>query len=69
MAIFILRRVLFIIPTLIAISILSFAIIQLPPGDFLSSYAAQLRQEGDFVDEVELEALCLCYGLGESVYV
>jgi peptide/nickel transport system permease protein len=69
MAIFILRRVLFIIPTLIAISILSFAIIQLPPGDFLSSYAAQLRQEGDFVDEVELEALRQRYGLGEPVYV
>jgi peptide/nickel transport system permease protein len=69
MAIFILRRILFIIPTLIAISILSFVIIQLPPGDFLNSYAAQLRQEGDFVDDVELEALRQRYGLGEPVYV
>ena len=69
MAIYVLRRVLFMIPTLIAISILSFAIIQLPPGDFLTSYAAQLRQEGDMVDEEELEALRQRYGLGQPVYI
>jgi len=69
MALYVLRRVLFMIPTLIAISILSFAIIQLPPGDFLTSYAAQLRQEGDEVDEAELEALRQRYGLGQPVYV
>ncbi len=69
MALYVLRRVLFMIPTLIAISVLSFAIIQLPPGDFLTSYAAQLRQEGDEVDEAELEALRQRYGLGQPVYV
>ncbi len=69
MALYVLRRVLFMIPTLIAISILSFAIIQLPPGDFLTSYAAQLRQEGDLVDEAELDALRQRYGLGQPVYV
>ena len=69
MLVFILRRVMFMIPTLIAISILSFAIIQLPPGDFLTSYAAQLRAEGDTVDEAELEALRQRYGLGQPVYV
>ncbi|MEM7126906.1 MAG: ABC transporter permease [Chloroflexota bacterium] len=69
MFLFILRRVLLMIPTLVAISILSFAIIQLPPGDFLTSYAAQLRAEGDLVDEAELEALRQRYGLGEPVYV
>ena len=69
MFLFILRRVVLMIPTLVAISILSFAIIQLPPGDFLTSYAAQLRAEGDLVDEAELEALRQRYGLGEPVYV
>ncbi len=69
MALYVLRRVLFMIPTLIAISVLSFAIIQLPPGDFLTSYAAQLRQEGDLVDEAELDALRQRYGLGQPVYV
>ena len=55
MLLYIIRRILFMIPTLVAISILSFAIIQLPPGDFLTSYAAQLSQEGDLVDEAELD--------------
>ncbi|GIV77625.1 ABC transporter permease [Litorilinea aerophila] len=68
MAIYILRRILFMIPTLFAISILSFVIIQLPPGDFLTSYAAQLRAQGDIVDEAQLAALRERYGLGEPVY-
>jgi len=41
---FIVRRVLLMIPTLFAVSILSFVIIQLPPGDFLTSYVMTLRQ-------------------------
>ena len=69
MAVYILRRVLIMIPTLIAISILSFAIVQLPPGVFLTSYMAQLSQEGDLVDEAEIEALRKRYGLGQPVYV
>lgn len=69
MLVFILRRVLYMIPTLAAVSVLSFAIIQLPPGDFLTSYAAQLRQEGDMVDQDELDALAQRYGLGQPVYV
>jgi len=66
---YILRRVLLMFPTLFVVSLLSFIIIQLPPGDFLTSYAAQLRQEGEFVDEEELEALARRYGLGQPVYV
>ena len=66
---YIVQRVLLIIPMLIAISILSFAVIQLPPGDFLTSYVAQLRQEGDEVDEAELESLRQRYGLGQPAYV
>lgn len=69
MALYILRRVLVMIPTLIAVSMLSFAIIQLPPGDYLTSYAAQLRADGDNVDEAELEALRQRYGLGQPVYI
>lgn len=45
---YILKRVLLAIPTLVAVSIISFFVIQLPPGDFLTSYIAQVRQsEGD----------------------
>ena len=66
---YIVQRILLLIPMLIAISILSFAVIQLPPGDFLTSYVAQLRQEGDEVDEAELESLRQRYGLGQPAYV
>jgi peptide/nickel transport system permease protein len=57
------------IPTLFVISLLSFVIIQAPPGDFLTSYAAQLRAQGDTVDSAQLEALRQRYGLGQPFYV
>jgi peptide/nickel transport system permease protein len=66
---YILKRVLMMIPTLIVISMISFAIIQLPPGDYLTSYVAGLRQMGDDVDEGELAMLRERYGLGQPVYV
>ena len=44
---YIIRRVLLAIPTLFAISVLSFVVMQLPPGDFLTSYAAILAQQGE----------------------
>ena len=47
---YILRRVLYMIPTLLVVSIISFFVIQLPPGDYLSSYVATLREQGDLVD-------------------
>ena len=43
---YILRQTLMMIPTLIVISIIAFAIIQLPPGDFLSTYVSQLTASG-----------------------
>jgi len=63
------RRVLIMIPTLILISIVSFAILQLPPGDYLTSYAAQLREMGEQVDDEALESLRERYGFGQPVYV
>ncbi|MFZ4658073.1 MAG: ABC transporter permease [Caldilineaceae bacterium] len=69
MLFYIIRRLLYMIPTLLTASMLSFLIIQLPPGDFLTSYAAQLRAQGDNVDEAELQALRERYGLGQPFYV
>lgn len=69
MLVYIFKRMGMMVPTLIVISMISFAIIQLPPGDYLTSYAANLRQEGDMVDEAELEMLARRYGLGQPVYV
>jgi peptide/nickel transport system permease protein len=67
---YLLRRMLFIIPTLFAISIVSFILIQLPPGDFLTTYAATLAAQGDSAaSSQQLEALKQAYGLDQPVYV
>ncbi len=66
---YIARRLIFMIPTLIVISIVSFLLIQLPPGDFLTSYAATLAQQGNEVDNAQLVALKEHYGLDQPVYV
>ncbi len=57
------------IPTLIAISIISFAIIQAPPGDFLTSYVGQLRARGEDIDRATIAALRLRYGIDQPIYV
>ncbi len=66
---YIVRRVLLMIPTLFLISIISFVAIQLPPGDYLTSYVAQLRTMGENIDEEQIATLRERYGLGEPVYV
>lgn len=66
---FIIRRTLLAIPTMFVISVLSFVLIQLPPGDFLTSYAATLSEQGDSVSDEQLQALRDAYGLGQPIYV
>ena len=50
-------------------SVVAFAIIQAPPGDFLSDYAAALAEQGESIDPGEMEALRKQFGLGEPIYV
>lgn len=69
MAAFILRRLLSLVPFLILTSVTVFVLIQLPPGDFLTSYAAQLSDTGDSFDAATLENLRQRYGLGQSPFV
>lgn len=56
------------IPTLIAISAIVFIIIQLPPGDYLSTYVAELESQGESVDENKIQQLRDLYGLGKPWY-
>jgi len=65
---YIIRRILTMIPTLVAISIISFIIIELPPGDFLTTYVAQLSVSGESVDQSELDALRERFGLDQPLY-
>ena len=66
---YIARRIVMMIPTLFLVSVVSFIIIQLPPGDFLTSYVTQLSSMGDMVDESAIQALRDRYGLGQPLYV
>ena len=66
---YIAQRVLIMIPTLIVISMVTFAILQLPPGDYLTTYAATLREMGEQVDDEALQSLRERYGMGQPVYV
>ena len=66
---FILRRILIMIPTLWIISVISFIIIQLPPGDYLTVYIANLAQTGEDADEAVVESLRASYGLDKPIYV
>ncbi|MBM4036303.1 MAG: ABC transporter permease [Planctomycetes bacterium] len=63
------KRILWMIPTLIAISMITFAIIQLPPGDYLTSHIAALQEMGETVAENEIAALRKQYALDEPLYV
>ena len=69
MAKYVVRRIFLMIPTMIVISLISFTIIQLPLGDFLTSYVATLRQQGEDLDTQAIQALEDQYGLNQPVYV
>lgn len=62
-------RLLLMIPTVFVISVISFLIIQLPPGDFLTSYVAAITARGEEIDQATIESLRNTYGLGQPVHV
>ncbi len=66
---YMIRRLILAIPTVIVISMLSFAIIQLAPGNFMDDYAAQLAQQGEQISDQQLKALEDAYGLNDPGYV
>ena len=64
---YLIRRFMIALGTVWAISILTFVIIQLPPGDYVTSYIAQLEASGDIVTDQEAENLKRQYGLDQPV--
>ena len=63
---YIARRIIYLIPTLLIVSIIAFAVIQLPPGDFLASLISSAVET---VDQAQVDALRQRYGLDEPIYV
>ena len=66
---YIVRRLAYMVVTLFVVSIITFIIIQLPPGDFISSYVGELAALGEVLDEAEIDSLRARYGLGQPMYV
>jgi peptide/nickel transport system permease protein len=69
MVVYIVRRILLMIPTLFAVSIVAFLIIQLPPGDYLDTMIANMRAQGQDISGPAVEMLRERYGLDQPVYV
>jgi peptide/nickel transport system permease protein len=66
---YILGRILQFVPLLIIVSVLSFTLIELPPGDYLTMYIIQLEQSGTQVSEDVIARLTRQYGLDKPVYM
>ena len=69
MGVYILRRFFYMIPVLLAVSILAFTIIQLPPGDYLTTRIARLKLEGTPATEEEIASLREQYGLDKPFHM
>ncbi|RZT27576.1 peptide/nickel transport system permease protein [Kribbella sp. VKM Ac-2569] len=69
MARFVLRRLLLLIPFLFLISVVSFAVIQLPPGNFVDTYVHNLELQGGSVNAGQRASVEAQYGLDKPVYV
>jgi peptide/nickel transport system permease protein len=66
---YVLRRILYMIPTLFGMSLIAFMIIQLPPGDYLTSLLSTMADGGQNLDEATIARLRAQYGLDQPVYV
>lgn len=69
MILYLIKRLAAMIPTLLAISVLIFIIIQLPPGDYLETYIAELESQGESIDPQKIASLRAEYGLDKSLPV
>ena len=66
---FLARRLLYMLTTLVFISMIGFFIINLPPGSYIDVFQAQRQNQGTNTAEAELEALKRRYGLDQPIYI
>src|SRR5471030_3096328 len=55
--------------TIVAITLVTFVILHLPPVDFVTAYAAQAAASGTAISAAEADALRLAYGLNQPLWV
>jgi peptide/nickel transport system permease protein len=66
---YLVQRLFVMVPTLLAISFLVFAIIQAPPGDYLETMMSEMQSRGENVDQAKIDFLRHTYGLDEPFYL
>jgi peptide/nickel transport system permease protein len=69
MGAYLVKRILYMIPTLFGMSVIAFLIIQLPPGDYVTSMIASMQESGANVDPAQVERLREIYGFNDPVLV
>ena len=69
MLVFIVKRLLWMLPFLVAISFLAFVLIQLPPGDYVTTYIATLAASNEVVDRNTAAELRNRFGLDQPMVV
>ena len=66
---YIIKRLLLLPFLLFVFSIIAFILIQAPPGDFLTSYIAELAASGSSIERAQIDALRTLYGLDQPYYI
>ena len=70
MLFYVIRRLLYMIIILFLLSVVAFIIIQLPPGDYVTAYVAEMESmKGERLTEEEIIALRKVYGVDRPMYV
>jgi peptide/nickel transport system permease protein len=67
MVAYLVRRALYGVVMLMLISVVGFAVIQAPPGDYLTTYIARLERQGDHSARMRINELKARYGLDKSI--
>ena len=64
---YIIRRFFYMFGMLFLMSIVAFVVVQLPPGDYVTSYVTRLTEMGERVSDAEVAALTQLYGLDKPI--
>ncbi|MCP4402457.1 MAG: ABC transporter permease [bacterium] len=66
---FVVRRLVIMVPLLLFISVVTFIVIQLPPGDYLTTfYISNLRDSGLELDEAQVQSLVAQFGFDRPLH-
>ena len=66
---YIVKRLLWMIPFMFAVSVVAFVLIQAPPGDFLTTYIARLSESNEVIDQATIDNLRARFGLDQPLYI